>query len=99
MSIRIFSCSLRIGSPPRKCQQYADGGARLMPGVLRDDRIHHTLQEQLARQNRDVVPDEYQLARTPGFDERLGNARRSGAYIVETDHVGMVVQQPHHEVF
>ena len=70
-----------------------------MPVVLRDDRIDHTLQKQLARHDSHVMPDENYLLFAPGFDERLGNAGRSGANIIEAGNVRMIAQQPHHEVF
>ena len=70
-----------------------------MPGVLRDGRIDHTVQEQLARHDSHVVPDENHLLLTPGVDQRLGNAGRSGADIIKTGNVRMIAKQPHHEVF
>jgi len=63
-------------------EQHAHGGARLMPRVLRNCRIHHALQEQLAGQDRHVVADENHLRPATGIDQRLGDALRAGSDIV-----------------
>src|SRR5262249_40537223 len=48
-----------------KCEQYAHGRPRLMTRILRDGRIHHILQKQLAGHDGYVVADEYDLICPP----------------------------------
>ena len=77
----------RLAAGERK--QHAYGGARLMSKILQNRGIHNALQQQPARQRRDVVPDEHHLLVAAGVAQRFGDALRAGADVIKADNVRM----------
>ena len=99
MSTRIFSCSARIGSPRASESSTRIAERASWPGSCDDHGVDHAAQQTTAGERRQIVGDEDDPRLPARVGDRLGNAGRSRADVVDANQIRMIRQQPRHDGF